>query len=106
MIDAYIENAYPDDSSPELIEQRLHQFTGLAYIDIFECMNQRRTTFDPEVWDAIVLQRSSLLAQYYPDSNLIWNRTREELDDEADRHFREQLSEQEEEERGRREAAI
>ena len=32
--------------------------------------------------------------------------TREELDDEADRHFREQLAEEEEEERGRREAAI
>ena len=106
MIDAYIENAYPDDSAPELIEQRLHQFTGLAYVDIFECMNQRRTTFEPELWDVIVLQRSSLLVQYYPDSNLIWNRTREELDDEADRHFREQLAEEEEEERGRREAAI
>ena len=62
LIDAYIENAYPDDPSPELIKQRLHQFTGLAYIDIFECMNQRRTTFDPELWDAIVLQRSSLAA--------------------------------------------
>ena len=71
-------------------------------------MNQRRTTFDPEVWDAIVRGRSHLVAQYYPDSNLFWNMTREELDDEADRHFREQLAEEEEEEeeRGRREAAI
>ena len=106
LIDAYIESAHQEDPSPELIEQRLHQFTGLAYIDIFECMNQRRTAFDPELWDVIVLQRSSLLVQYYPGSNLIWNRTREELDDEADRHFREQLAEEEEEERGRREAAI
>ena len=70
-------------------------------------MNQRRTTFDPELWDVIVRQRCHLLPQYYPDSNLIWNRTREELDDEADRHFREQLEQEEEEERGRRgEAAI
>ena len=106
MIDAYIEHAYQDDPSPELIEQRLHQFTGLAYIDIFECMNQRRTAFEPELWDVIVRARVLLLVQYYPDGNLLWNMTREEMDDEADRRYREQLSEEEEEERGRREAAI
>ena len=61
---------------------------------------------DPELWDVIVLQRCNLLPQYYPDSNLIWNRTREELDDEADRRFGEQMEAEEEEERGRREAAI
>ena len=69
-------------------------------------MNQHCTTFDPELWDAIVRGRSLLVAQYYPDSNLFWNMTREELDDEADRRFNEQLAGEEEEELGRREAAI
>ena len=56
--------------------------------------------------DAIVQGRWELVAQYWPHNNLFWNMTREEMDDEADRHFREQLAEEEEEERGRREAAI
>ena len=106
LIDACIENAYQDDPSPEHIERRLHQFTGLAYIEIFKSMNQRCTLFDPEIWDTIVRARWLLVPQYRPDNNLYWNMTREEMDDEADRPFREQLEQEEDDDRGRREAAI
>ena len=61
-------------------------------------MNQRRTSFDPETWDAIVQGRWELVPQYRPDNNLIWNTTREEMDDEANRHFREQLAQEEDDE--------
>ena len=105
-VQQYIKNAYQDDPSPEHIERRLHQFTGLTYIEIFESMNQRRTSFDPEIWDAIVRARWLLVPQYRPDSNLFWNMTREEMDDEADRHFREQLEQEEDNDHGGHEAAI
>ena len=36
-----------------------------------------------------------MVAQYRPDNNLYWNMTREEMDDKADRHFREQLAQEE-----------
>ena len=56
--------------------------------------------------DAIVRGHWELVPQYQPDSHLIWNVTREEMDDKADRHFNEQLAQEEDDERSRREAAI
>ena len=66
---------------PARIEQAIRRATNASYIDIFDCVNQNRNKFSPNLWDDMLRIRD--LDRYHPPREVYYHRTQEDEDFDA-----------------------
>ncbi len=69
------------NSYPERMEKRIKRATNAHYVDIYDCVDQNRSKFQPELFDQLILHRT--LEGYSVPRELYNHRTQEEIDEEA-----------------------